>query len=69
VLPEKVTAAQWSSISIQKQTMAGPEFDVTLSVKDDGNYVNFDRIIGNEIVGSNGVIYVIDNVLIIPPIF
>ena len=68
VLPEKVTAtaAQWSNI--QKQTMAGPEFDVTLSVKDDGKYVN-DILIGNEIVGSNGVIHVIDNVLIIPPVF
>jgi uncharacterized surface protein with fasciclin (FAS1) repeats len=66
VLPEKVTAAQWSNI--QKQTMAGPEFDVTLSVKDDGKYVN-DILIDNEIVGSNGVIHVIDNVLIIPPVF
>ena len=75
VIPGKATAADIiqginfvkpNSSSIKIKTLAG--FDVTCSVKDGSVFVNNAKVIDSDIVASNGVIHVIDGVLLPPPV-
>ena len=75
VLPGKVTAAdiiqginfvKQNSTSIKIKTLAG--FDVTCSVKDGSVFVNNAKVIDSDIVASDGVIHVINGVLLPPPV-
>jgi uncharacterized surface protein with fasciclin (FAS1) repeats len=63
-VPGAIKAADLAAGEQAVPTVAGP--DLTINVTDDGVTVNGKNVVLTDIVGTNGVIHVIDGVLLPP---